>query len=98
MATTVRVDDRLHSELRELSNQENRPIGEVIADAIERYQKAKFWEQARADFQRLRSDPAEWADYQAEIAVWDALAGDGLEGEEPYYTPEEEAELDAESA
>lgn len=98
MATTVRVDERLHSELRELSNQENRPIGEVIADAIERYQKAKFWEQARADMARLRSDPQEWADYQAEIALWDTLAGDGLESEEPYYAEDEETGVDVKSA
>ncbi len=98
MASTVRVDERLHTELRKLSQEESRPIGEVIADAIERYSKAKFWEQARADFERLQSDPVAWADYQAEISVWDAMAGDGLESEEPYYTAKEEAGFDAESA
>ncbi len=41
----------------------------------------------------MRADPVAWKDYQDVIALWDTLAGDGLENEEPYYTPEEEAEL-----
>lgn len=28
-----------------------------------------------------------------DVAAFDALAGDGLESEEPYYTPEEEREI-----
>lgn len=47
---------------------------------------------------RLRGDPVAWKDYQDEIAMWDSLAGDGLEDEAPYYTPEEEAAIEAEYA
>lgn len=41
----------------------------------------------------MRADPVAWKDYLDEIALWDTLSGDGLENEEPYYTPEEEAAL-----
>lgn len=95
MATNVRVDEQLHSILRELSEEEQRPIGVLIGDAIEQYRTAKFWDQARRDYERLRSDPVEWADYQAEVELWDSVAGDGLEREDPYYSLEEEAEFDA---
>jgi hypothetical protein len=98
MATNVRVDEQLHAILRELADEEQRPIGALIADAIETYRTAKFWEQARRDYERLRSDPAEWAAYQAESDLWDVVAGDGLEREEPYYSSEEEADLNAQSA
>lgn len=36
------------------------------------------------DFQRLRSDPEAWADYQSEIALWDTTLMDGLEHEPPW--------------
>lgn len=93
MANTVRVDDQLHALLRELASAENRSMGQVIQEAVERYRKEQFWAGVEEDLARLRADPVAWKDYQDEIALWDTLAGDGLENEEPYYTPEEEAEL-----
>lgn len=98
MTTTVRLDDELHATLREIAEREDRSIGQVIEDAVRRYRKETFWEGVYADLTRLRSDPVAWQSYQAEIAMWDSTAGDGLENEDPYYTPEEEAEIDAEYA
>jgi len=98
MATTVRVDNKLHAKLLEISQEEQRPIGQVIEEAIDQYRKAKFWQGVREDYARLRADPAAWKDYQDEIALWDMAANDGLKDEEPYYTPEEEAALNAEDA
>jgi predicted transcriptional regulator len=95
MASTVRVDDALHARLRAIAKAEGRPIGQVIEDAIRRYEREAFWRGVREDFDRLRADPAAWREYQEEAAAWDATAGDGLENEEPYYTPEEEEEIRA---
>ena len=39
-------------------------------------------------YARLRSDPAAWGEYQAELAAWDGTAGDGLDdarGEYPEF-------------
>ena len=60
--------------------------------------KREFWERARVSVERLKADPEAWQGYLEEIAAWDSLAGDGLENEEPYYTPEEQAEIEAEFA
>ena len=60
--------------------------------------KRAFWERAAASVERLKADPEAWQDYLDEIAAWDTLAGDGLENEDPYYTPEEEAAIEAEYA
>lgn len=98
MASTVRVEDNVHATLIELATEEHRPIGRVIEDAIERYKKEKFWRGVQDDFDRLKSDPVAWSDYQNEVAEWDAAADDGLVAEEPYYTAEEEAEIDADYA
>jgi predicted transcriptional regulator len=98
MATTVRVDDRLHAKLRELADAEHRPIGQVIEDAIARYEREKFWQEIEASVERLRGDQAGWQDYQAEIAFLEGGSMDRLEDEEPYYSPQEEAEIRAEHA
>lgn len=95
---TVRVDKKLHDTLRELSKAEHRPIGEVIEEAVSKYEKDKFWKEMHEGFARLRADPVAWKEYQDEIALWDSLSNDGLENEEPYYTAEEEEEIRAELA
>ena len=60
--------------------------------------KEQFWKRARQSVERFKADPVTWQGYLDEIAIWDGLAGDGLTDEEPYYTPEEEAEIEAEYA
>ena len=94
----VKLKPDIHAELQKLAREENRPMGDIVADSLRRYRKERFWERARLSVERLRADPAAWKDYQAEIEIWDGIAGDGLAEEEPYYTPEEEAEIEAEFA
>ncbi len=93
MVRAVRVEDRLHATLREIAAEERRPIGQVIEDAIQRYQKEKFWQGVQEDFARLRANPAAWKGYQDEVMLWDSTVGAGLEDEEPYCAPEEEQEI-----
>lgn len=95
MATTVRIDDNVHSVLSEIAADEHRSLGQVIASAVELYRKEQFWKGVQEDFARLKADPVAWKSYQDEAALWDATGSDGLANEEPYYTPEEEAEIDA---
>jgi hypothetical protein len=86
---TVRVEPKLHATLRALSDAEQRSISQVIADAVDRYQKATFWRAMHEGFARLRADPVAWREYQDEAALWDSASGDGLEDEEPYFTAAE---------
>lgn len=95
---TVRVDSKLHDTLRDLAKTEHRPIGEVLGDAVAKYEKDKFWKEMHEGFARLRADPVAWKEYQDEAALWDTLSNDGLENEEPYCTPEDEEEIRAEFA
>jgi hypothetical protein len=93
MATTVRVEDELAATLRELSIAERRPIGQVIAEAVQNYKREKFWREVESSVGRLRADPVAWQDYQDEIRLLEGGSMDGLEAEEPYYTPAEVEEI-----
>ena len=89
MAVTIRVEERVHAKLRDLARSEQRPMGELIAEAIDRYEREKFWDDVEASVERLRSDPNAWNAYQDEIRSLEGGSMDGLESEPPYYTPEE---------
>jgi hypothetical protein len=69
--------------------------GGMIAALAREHEERMFWEEMREDFERLRSDPVAWKDYQDEAAVLEGGSMDGLDKEEPYYTVEEEAEIEA---
>ncbi len=96
MAATVRVGDKLHTTLREIANQERRPIGQVIEDAIARYQREKFWRDVETSVAQLKSDPGAWRDYQDDIAELEGGSMDGLVDEDPYYSQEELEDIRAE--
>ncbi|MGC4107799.1 MAG: hypothetical protein QM753_15870 [Thermomicrobiales bacterium] len=89
MVTTVRVDDALAATLRSIAVEEQRPMGQVIADAIAHYQRERFWRDVEESVERLRADPEAWADYQAEVRSLEGGSMDGLTDEEPYFTAEE---------
>lgn len=93
MATTVRIDEQVASRLRELASEERRPIGQVIRDAVDQYEKEKFWQEVEESVARLRADPDAWREYQAEVKLLEGGSMDGLEHEEPYYTAEEVEEI-----
>lgn len=77
MASTIRVNDRLHARLRTLAEAEGRPIGKVIEDAIQQYERENFWRKVHDSVERHRSDPVAWKAYQDEIAL--------LEGGTPHH-------------
>lgn len=92
-ATVVKLNPVTHAKLQEIAKISHRPMGEVVTEMVEHYEREQFWQEARASLDRLRADPVAWQDYQDELALWDQLSGDGLENEAPYYTPEEEREI-----
>jgi hypothetical protein len=93
MSRTVRVDDCVHATLVELARAEHRSISRLIEDAVNQYRKAKFWKEVNESVERLRADPVAWKDYQDEARMLQGGSMDGLEHEEPYYSPDEVAEI-----
>ncbi len=92
MATTVRVDDQVATRLRDLASEEQRSIGQVIRDALDHYEKERFWQDVESSVSRLKANPIAWQEYQEEIQLLQGGSMDGLEEEPPYYS---DAELEA---
>jgi len=94
----VKISSTSHAKLREIAKSEQRPMGDIVNDLIERYELEQFWKQAHDAVERLRSDPVAWQDYRDEVQMLQGGSMDGLENEPPYYTSEEEEEILAEHA
>ena len=90
-SAVVKVRPGVHARLLEIAREDDRSMGEVIADLLDRYETERFWAGVKDDHDRLNADPNAQAQYDAEFAEWDSTVGDGLEDEEPYY-PEETGE------
>lgn len=95
MGSVIRVEGTVHAKLRALARNENRTMGEVVAEAVRRYEREKFWAGVNEDLEQLKADPVAWRDYQEEIAFFEGGSKDGLEEEPPYFTKEEEEEIRA---
>lgn len=76
---SIRVSEETHQRLRKLSRREARPIGIVAEEAVRTYEKEQRWRAAEEAMARLRQNPDEWKDYQAESARWDTTSADGLD-------------------
>lgn len=89
----VNISAASHAKLQEFSRSEHRTMGKIVDELIKRYDDEQFWMRARESVERLRADPVAWQDYMDELLEWDVMGSDGLENEEPYYTPEEEQQI-----
>ncbi|MBA2470496.1 MAG: hypothetical protein H0V37_13915 [Chloroflexia bacterium] len=94
-STAIRVEAQTHATLREWSEEQDKTIGQIVAELVEGQRRARFWRQVRDDYARLQADPAAWQAYRDEVTFFEGGSMDGLEHEEPYYTPEEEEEIRA---
>lgn len=82
-ATTIRVDIHTRERLAQIADNEFH--GASLGEAVQRLIDEHEMQAAHAAYARLRSDPAAWAEYEAELAAWDAVTGDGLGSAEEEY-------------
>ena len=54
----------------------------VLDRAIEQYRRDRIFEQAAIEWEAIQRDPVAKAELDAEHALWDATATDGLEDEQ----------------
>jgi hypothetical protein len=80
-SVTVKIPAEAHAKLAALAGAEKRPMGELLADLIEREDRRAFLEAANDDLARLKADPEAWADYQEESRLFEGAIMDGLEDE-----------------
>jgi hypothetical protein len=54
----------------------------VVNSVLEEYARKEFFRLSDLGYEQLRADPEAWAEYQAELAEWDATLMDGLDPDE----------------
>jgi len=74
----IRISSRSKAVLRELARQEGKPMQAVLDEAVDRYQREKFLDQANAAFAALKSNPKAWKEELTERALWEQTLTDGL--------------------
>lgn len=79
MQTTVKIDADLRDRIAHLAEKRHVSMGTVIAQAIEREERAERFAAIDAAYTRLETeDPGEWASYLSERAEWEGTLADGL--------------------
>lgn len=77
--TAIRVPMTTYTRLRDMAQQSNISIAQVIEQLIEERQRREMVKIMTKDFQRLRANPEAWKSYQEELSAWDVTLLDGLE-------------------
>jgi len=80
MATqTVRINERDHAALAELSKMMGKSMTATLSDAISALKRQQLLKQTNEAYAALKDDPEAWREEQQERALWVATLGDGLE-------------------
>ena len=82
---TVCISEASHQLLKELAEQTDQTMMDVLDKALDAYWRKLFFEQVNAGYAELRGDPEAWAEHLAERKRWDATLADGL-GPAEYWT------------
>lgn len=76
MPSTTRISDSDHRRLRRLARETGRSQQDLIGQALDAYERERFFRQMDAGFEALRADPAAWAEELAEREAWDTTSRD----------------------
>jgi hypothetical protein len=76
-SANVRIDTRTHQTLKQLADQQNASMQDILARAIEVYRRATFLDAANAEFGALRSRSKDWQAELDEREAWDSTLSDG---------------------
>jgi predicted DNA-binding protein len=77
--TTVRVSPETREALTKLSGERGVSTADLIAELVTFEQERVLLEAMRRSFAEMASDSAALAEYKAELKLWDATVGDGLQ-------------------
>jgi hypothetical protein len=79
--TTIRVKTTTHQTLRERAGERGESLSDTVDQLVEEDRRRRMFEAAARSWEKLRQDPEAWAEWQAEVALWDTTIADGLEDE-----------------
>lgn len=79
--TTVRVKTTTLQALRERAGERGESPTETLDQLVEEDRRRRMFDAADASWAALRADPAAWAEWWAELALWETTSADGLRDE-----------------
>jgi predicted transcriptional regulator len=76
VSTTIRVDHETHRRLIAISRASNRPLIDVVRDAADALERARFATLVASQLDAIRQHPEDWASYttDAELAIRDGIS------------------------
>jgi predicted transcriptional regulator len=83
-STMVRISEKAGKTLKQLAAESGETMQSILDKALEDYKRKRFFDALDADIAALQADPAAWAEYKAETALWDATLMDGLDPHEQW--------------
>ncbi|HEV8686201.1 MAG TPA: hypothetical protein VGQ84_02935 [Gaiellaceae bacterium] len=78
-SATVRIRPETHERLRQLAEQRDVPMQDVLDAAVERLWRESLLAALNEDYEALRADPGRWREELEERALWDAASGSDTE-------------------
>ena len=79
--TTIRVKTTTHQTLRERAKERGESLSDTVDQLVEDDRRRRMFDAADASWAALRDDPQAWAEWQAELALWESALADGLADE-----------------
>jgi predicted DNA-binding protein len=77
--STVRITKGTKEILDEIASREGRPKSVILAEAVERYRRERFFRSLNDGYARLKADEKAWKDELKEREPWESTLRDGLE-------------------
>lgn len=78
-SATVKIPPDSHATLVNLAAEQQRSMGDLLADLIERERRRRLFDQADDAYTRLQANPDALAAYHAELRSMEGTLMDGLE-------------------
>lgn len=79
---TIRISAETHRAVKEIAEQEQASMTDVVAEAVKQYEQKRFHERANEIWKRKMGDPEEQAFWAREDSILEGTLMDGLEDDE----------------
>jgi len=78
MPATVRISPAAHQSLRQMAEENNSSLQEMLDQAIENQRRRLLLERANRAYAKLRQDKKAWRAWRSELRELDATLTDGI--------------------
>lgn len=78
MSTTIRVSEHTRDRFAGLARRTGRPMSELVEDAADALERRLFFDALTRRYAELSSDPAAWAEVEAERRAEEGAIADDL--------------------